>query len=154
MPDQTGTSQSKQEDKLQFSKLAHSADQVLFKCRTVFPFDFFPDVVIVTPSKVDIIYSHFLFTKTVHSVLIENILTMRVTLSPFFASLQFEIRGYEQNPPQVEYLTKDAAVRAQEIIMGLVTAKHEGIDLKNLQSKQVQNQAQRIGSSNEPVTGP
>lgn len=134
-------------------QLAKSSDTVLFRCKSLFPFDFFPDAVVVTQSKVDIIYGHFFFVKSVHTLLIENILTMRLDTGPLFASLQFEVKGYEQNPPEVGYLAKHEAVKAQEIIMGLVAAKHEGIDLKSVQRRKVTESVNQIGATKGDVTG-
>ncbi|MBP9820463.1 hypothetical protein KBC79_07060 [Candidatus Woesebacteria bacterium] len=144
----SGVGQSK---KLQ--QLASSSEKVLYRCQTVFPFTLFPDAIVVTPSKVDIVYHHFFFMKSVHSLLIDNILTLRLSTGPFFASIEFEVKGYEQNPPEVTYLPKHSALKTQEIIVGLIAAKQEGVDLKKIKKKQVQTNVNRIGAAKEDVTG-
>ncbi len=137
----------------QLTELAESADRVLLRCKAVFPFDFFPDSITISQNKVTIVYSDFFFMKSVHTVLIENILTVQASVGPIFASLLFEVNGFQQSPPEVTFLAKSDAVKAQEIIMGLVAAKHEGINLTDLKTKVVKNQINQIGATKEDVTG-
>src|SRR3989344_8695793 len=122
----TTTAQVSNNDKL--NGLITRAHRILIKVNTVFPFDFFPDTIIVDANKIDVIRRPFFFTEEIYTLLIRNINYVSVYHSLFFATLSIEVNGFEQNPPNVNYLWKNDAVRIRNIVLGLLACAKENID--------------------------
>lgn len=136
--------QLQQEQRLDL--VTRGAQEVLFSVQTVFPFKLFPDTVSVTKDKVEIVYSYFFFSKQVFSILLIELSTVEVETNPFFASMRFEVQGYEKNPEIVRFLPKDAALRLQSTIIGLMSAKKQGVQVEQIPREKLRPQAERIGS--------
>ncbi len=129
----------------ELNQLIESSDRILYECTTVFPFDLFPDKVIVDENKIDIVYKYFFWTERVFSIMIHDIRTIRVSTGPLFASLLIEIKGYEINPEQVSYLPKQAAYSIKQIVMGLMAVKNEGIDTTQMSLPDLRRRLEEIG---------
>lgn len=142
---------TKQENQL--NNLVKASKRLLYKCETVFPFTLFPDMILIDQNKIDIIYRNFFFSKSVFTLMIDDVRTVKVSAGPFFASMNFEVVGYEQNPAPVRFLPKASAFKMRRIIMGLTAAKREGIDLDNMSKQQVKQKIQEIGAAQEQLTG-
>lgn len=125
--------------------LAKNTAEALFSCQTVFPFTFFPDRITVDQNKVDIIYSYFLFTKTIVTLMIEDIRTVEVNTGPLFAEMRFEINGYGKNPPPIRYLAKEDAIKMRRMIMGLAVVKRKEVETEGVANSQIKKNVEKIG---------
>ncbi|HEX7018121.1 MAG TPA: hypothetical protein VF209_04410 [Patescibacteria group bacterium] len=125
----------------------NEANTILWRASTVFPFTLFPDEVVVSLSSVDIVYRPFFFSKQVFPILIKDLVTVTVSTNLLFGSLSLEVRFQEQNPPDVNYLWKDDALRLRRIITGLLTAYKEGVDLSKYSPHEILEEVDIIGSS-------
>ena len=132
--------------------LAKTTDDLLLECSSFFPFDFFPNQIKVYTNKVDIIESYFFFSKSAITLLIQDIQTVEVDTDLFFGSLKFEMKGYERNPVLLKFFLKDNAIQLRQIVMGLVTAKREGIAFEKIDTTTLKNQAEKIGDVKEDLT--
>jgi hypothetical protein len=119
----------------------------LLTISTVWPFDFFPDILRVDRNKVDIVYHTFFMQNFIFSILIDNINSVTVTTGPFFATLSIEISGMEKNPDDLHYLKKSDAEVAKRVILGLVAAKRNGIDLTKIDNSTVLKQLEQVGAA-------
>lgn len=115
------------------------------KISSVFPFDLFPDSIIVDQKKVDIIHRGFLAIRRVFTVFIEDIRTVRVSNGLIFASIRFELKGYEQNPDPVRFLKKQEANKLRNLIIGLCTSEIEDIKIRKVPEKKAKKQLTKIG---------
>lgn len=131
--------------------LANTTDELLFECTSFFPFDFFPDQVKVYSNKVDIIESYFFFSKSAITLLIQDIQTVEVDTDLFFGSLKFEMKGYERNPVLLKFILKNKAIHLRQMIMGLVTAKREGIEFDKIDTTIIRKEAKKIGDVREDL---
>ena len=68
--------------------LIKKSQSVLLKISSTFPFDLFPDSLVVDENKVSIIHRDFM-TEHVHSILIEDITDITVNTSIFFRNSSF-----------------------------------------------------------------
>lgn len=134
------------------SEIASRSDNVLMKIKAVFPFDLFPNTVIIDANKVTVIDSIFFASETVTSILLEEITDVVVESNFFLAKLNIT---YSHHPLKPEYyavpaLKKREALRAKEIIQGLLVLRiSEGIDLSKLQPDDIVKELTRIGKSHE-----
>jgi hypothetical protein len=111
------------------------ANFVLYKAKTVFPFDLAPDEVVVDTYKVSIIYNYFPTSSRVHSVMISDITDVFVDSGLFFAKLMIVDRGFVEDVVSVEHLKKLEAEKLRKLIQGLVVSHQQGIDVAKLKEE-------------------
>lgn len=128
-------------------KLRKATDRLIYKCESMFPFTLFTDSVLIDLNKVDIVYRNFFFSESVFTLMFEDVRTVKVSNGPIFATMRFEVTGYEQNPAPVSFLPKSEAGVARQIILGLTVAKREGINLEELENKMIRKKAAEIGAT-------
>lgn len=100
----------------------------IMRIRSVFPFDLFPNTIILQKNKIDIIHRPFFYTKQVFTVFINDIRTVKINSGPFFASLSFELKGMvdEQNPEPIHFLRKKSAQKLRKLALNLcITHSHK-----------------------------
>lgn len=114
--------------------------------KTVFPFDLFPDVLKIYKSKIVIVRNHFFFTKRVFPILMNDIKTVRVLMGPFFATLKFEIKGFETNPRPLGKLKRQDAIEARRIITGLNVMDKNDVDTLEVSNTKVVISAKKLGT--------
>jgi len=132
--------------------LASGSDKVIYEISSVFPFQLFPDRLTIDLNKITIFRNSFL-NKLTFPVFIENILTLNFNRDIFFASLTFEIRGFETNPAVLTHLRRKEAGRAEQYILGLIKAKNEGINLSKIPINILREKLENIGLAKE-ITKP
>lgn len=146
------------------SDLAAYTSQPIYTLSSVFPFDFFPDTITIDLKKIDISYGYFFLSRQNFSILISDLKTVRVNTGPFFATMYFEISGYETNPDAVTHLPKAKALRARSLIMGLLAfqsrqpnsfiLESENVDLRGLPPNELVNQLVKIGEEEASSVSP
>lgn len=138
-------SRNKQHQKLQ--NLVNKSEHILLKISSVFPFDLFPDSLIVDENKVTFCHKEFFKTTEIHPVLIEDITDILVDTGPFFASLKIIDSSNERFPVTliVGFLKNKIAIQAQKIIQGLIAAKKQGIDFGQFDTEELKRQLERLG---------
>lgn len=150
-PDETRRDEAK-EAKKDLDILVSRADKILLQAHGIFPFDFFPDTLTIDANKVNIIIKTFFATETATSVLIKEIMDVRVESSLFFGKL---IIDYGPHPLKVSTvyiptLHKKDALKAKEIIEGmLVVYRGENIDTTRLKPEDTLDEIKQIGKIEE-----
>lgn len=143
---------SEEEQKKQFEKLeglVERSQDVLFKVKTVFPFDLFPDCLCIDENKVSIISKTFMGTEHVRSVLIGDITDVTVQTTPFLSTLEIIDSSNVRNPIYIKVAnlkTRDA-VRARRIIQGLIAAKQSKVDISGLDHKELVSKLEKLGEA-------
>lgn len=113
----------------EISSLKTKIHTVLFKASSVFPFDFFPNTIIIDPIKVTIISRAFFQSEEVTSLHINDIENVIVQTAPIFGKLSIISRFMTQRPVKIAFLWKRQAVRAHDILQGLLTSAKQNIDI-------------------------
>lgn len=129
--------------------LQNKTQRTLFTTQSVWPFEFFPDIIRIDENKVDLIYHTFFFNHYTFPVFIKNINGVTITTGIFFASLSIEITGFEKNPDSIHYLPKEEARKAKRIILGLVAANKDGIDVSKVPASRLLKTVEEIGRSRQ-----
>jgi hypothetical protein len=130
-----------------FKKLIDDASKELFRFKSVFPFDLFPDEVVVDINKVNIIKRISVFGERVHSVFIQDISDVFITNNILFSTLEIVDTGFTENSIQVKNLKKSDAARARRIIQGLVIARKQQIDLSSVYDEELALKLEKLGES-------
>lgn len=119
----------------------------LLKIQAVFPFDFFPDEIIVDSAKVNIVQRDFFMSEDIHSILIDMIKDVALESGPLFATLKIVPDGYPGQPLSVRYLKKDEALRARRIIQGLMVGVKRGVDMSKIEHPHLKRNIEAVGKA-------
>jgi hypothetical protein len=139
--------QDQHESSARLETLFQKASRTLFRAKSVFPFDPFPDEVIIDDNKVDIVYGLFFFTKKVFTIPIHTLNGAVATADLFFGTLTIEISGYNENPQPVRFLRGADAMRARRLINGLIIAYKEGVDIELIETERLRKTIEEIGTA-------
>lgn len=134
-------------DTERLDSLVRGCRRMLLRISAFFPFDLFPDVVIVDECKVSIIFRQFFFSEDVHSVSIDMIRDVNVETGPFFASLKIVPDGYPGQSLIVRYLKKKDANLARSVIQGLMVVKRNKIDLGRIDAPDLVEKLEVLGKT-------
>lgn len=118
-------------------KLVEKTNRRLFKATGIFPFDFFPDDIIVDTENVSLIIRQFPGAEYIRVISIADIEDIMIEATPFFATVKLVVKGAKDNPIAVRYLRKNDARESRRIIAGVKRVLDEGIDIeKALQNEE------------------
>jgi len=135
-----------------FEDLIDQSSTVLLRIRSVFPFDFFPDILTVEQTKVNVVSKIFFWSNEFHSFPISEIQDVIVSTNIFFASIRIVAQGFlggVTHPFTTNFLWKKDAIKARRIIMGLKVCKKESIDLGKIKTNHFIEKLEEIGRINE-----
>lgn len=135
----------------ELEKTVKGSQRILFKAKTLFPFDLFPDELIIDENKIDIVSGIFFFSKDIFSIPIDNISGVDSSYDLFFGQLRIEAWGLNKNPSPIRFLSKHDAEKARSIINGLVMANKNDIDLKSIPLSKTKIQLEEIGTARQSV---
>jgi hypothetical protein len=133
------------QDKEKMLSLAKASNSILFKATTVFPFNFFPDTIIIDKTKITIIERLFFYHQDIRSYAIEDILNVEVGTSIFFSTLTCLTRYDNRKVFALRYLRKKDASFAKKLIQGLIIAKREGVHIEELSKEEIMTHGEVIG---------
>ena len=128
-------------------ELAEASDHVLYEIKNVFPLDLWPDKLRIALNQLEIIYKHDFFSRYIYPIPINKILTVRVHKGLFFAEMEIEVEGHEQNPSHIKYLSKHEADEASQLILGLKIAHSEKINLQQIPKKELIEKVKQVAST-------
>lgn len=123
---------SEQSTMKKLTSLAQQSERILLVIRSVFPFQLFPDEIILDETKLSVHHKLFFFSKQRLSVEYEDVFNVSVEHSMFFATIKIEDRYFVQRPIIVTYLRKQDAILARRVIQGMILAKRAGVDLQSV----------------------
>lgn len=135
------------EEKGKLDNLAKMTENRLFSAKTVWPFDLFRNRVYIEEKQVILVFKEFFFVTQEYHILIEDILVPVVENSILFSTLKIQLGpgGFQQDPPPVKYLPKKDALKAKEIIMGLLVCLKDKIDLEDMEKEELIEKLVEIG---------
>lgn len=126
-------------------KLADTSSEILFRTKTVFPFVFFPDELIIDKVKVNIEEGNFFASGREISIEYEDLLNVSVSYGPIFAHVTFMTKYFLPKPLIFKYLWKKDALKAKQLIQGIVICKQKGIDIAKMNADKIISCASTVG---------
>lgn len=135
----------KDESLLRISSICHGQAEVLFQTKTFFPFDFFPDILTITATKIEIKIYSFFFTYSTITIPLQDIGFVELDKSLFFASLSVINIRRSESPVTLNFLLTKDAVRCRRIINGLLIAQEAGVDVSIVEPKNLLPQIEGLG---------
>ena len=136
---------TEKKDSHTLEELQHASDRTLFKARTVFPFTFFPDTIILDYQKISIIKKKFFLSEKIDSINHADIMHVEVDTGPLFATLKITTKYFSGKPIRIQYLGKKHAIRVRDIMHGLISAKQADISFDEVDKKRLTTRLEQIG---------
>lgn len=130
--------------KVTYEAMISGPNEILHAATTVFPFKFFPTTVVLDRNQVNVSIGVFFFTKQYLSFLVEHIHNVVVRRGVLFSEIEFEVTGYEQNPPKVNYLEHHDAEMLKKYIDAILLARASDIVVSELSKEELTNMAQQL----------
>src|SRR5258708_7258477 len=133
--------------------------RILYKTSGIFPFDLFPDDLVIDEVKISVV-THHLLSRTVNSVLIKDITDILLYTNPFFGSILItggEYQGLEptkknpKGPLKIKFLPPNESRLARRVIMGLVIFSDEKIDSSKMTIDEILQKSQEFGKTKEII---
>lgn len=142
--------QESSEESKKLTQLASETSDVIYEVRSVFPFQLFPDKLIIDTNKITIVRKE-LFFKRIIPISYEDLITVMVNRSIIFASIDFDVKRLDRshNPRGITFLWPAKATIAKKYITGILTAKKAGVDFSKLTTTQIKKRLKEIGSGTE-----
>ncbi|MDQ3008528.1 MAG: hypothetical protein M3Q81_02940 [bacterium] len=109
-----------------------SNNETLIQIKSVFPFDFFPDEVVLDRFKINIIKREFFFTERSVTIPLSGGTNIRVNKGPFMSQIEINDRLSEIESVKVRFLKNDDAVRFREVVEGMVIGINQGINFMSM----------------------
>jgi len=140
------------EAKKEMDIIVSRADKILFQAKGMFPFDFFPNTLTIDANKVNVIIKTFFATETATSVMLKEIMDVRVESTLFFGKLIIDYGPHplKINTVYVPTLRKKDALKAKEIVEGMIVLyRGENIDTSKLKPEDTMDEIKEIGKIEE-----
>lgn len=126
----------------------------LIRARAVFPFDLFPDIVIVDTTKVTIVRKQMFATEAIITIPLKDVADTHVQTALFLASVTIAYMPHSTSPgmlkpeeESVSCLKRSDAIAIKNILKGVLVAAAEEIDLARLTPEEVASVISRFGHS-------
>ena len=131
----------------ELDKLAKGSARIIFSAKTVFPFNFFPDELVVDETKVSLHTSYFFYTKQVRSIEYRDMFNVIINQSLFFANIEIIDRFFSKESIKVDFLWKKDAILARRIIQGMMIATKRNISIDKMPLGELLEKLIRIGQT-------
>jgi len=132
-------------------ELVTETAKTIYEISSAFPFQLFPDKLIIDSNKITIVHKR-LFFKHIFPIILRDLNTVKMSRGLVFAALSFEIRSYARNPAPITHLWPEQAAKAESIIIGLLSVKHEQVEdvrYAKLPRKKIREKVEEIGNTKE-----
>lgn len=143
---QTAESLKRLENKT-VAKLVKKSNRILASVSShAFPFDLFPDTIIIEEGRITIISRHLLSSE-VHSVDINDISNIFINTTIFFSQLVIISNTFEDNKIKIRNLRPREAVFARRIIEGLRIFVNKHIDTSNYSKEELITKLEELSTT-------
>ncbi len=129
----------------ELTSVAANAQDVLVSADTFFPFDLFPDTIIIDRVKVTITRRTFFSVAEVISIQIEDVLNVEADVGPFFGSVKMWTRFFADKPMRISKLLREDALKIKRIMQGYIIARHKNIDCSNIDKENLVPMLDKLG---------
>lgn len=140
-------SQTPQAQSKKISDFADQSEDKLIRMKTKFPFKLRAHYLIIGRNKLSYIQRYGLKNEKITSINIEDILNVDVYLTSIMGALRLRTRFYSKQPLEVTHLSRKDALRAKQIIQGLIVCREKGIEIDKVPKADLLIQLERIGKA-------
>jgi hypothetical protein len=126
-------------------KAAIKSNDILYKASSVFPFNLFPDTITIDREKVSIANRVFFRVAQMHSIRIDDILSIEGNVGPFFGSIKVTSKYFVKSPRLINFLTREDARNVQWILQGYTVARQKEIDCSKIETNELIRMLMELG---------
>jgi hypothetical protein len=123
----------------------HSTEDILYEAETVFPFTLFPDTLKLDREKLTMARRDFFRTAQISSVPLSEIMSIEANVGPFFGSVHFIFRFFNDNEKTFTFLKRQDAINLQRLVHGFIIAHRKGVDISKVPAKELRDTLVQIG---------
>jgi len=123
----------------------HSTEDILYEAETVFPFTLFPDTLKLDREKLTLCRRDFFRTAQISSVPLSEIMSVEANVGPFFGSIHFIFRFFNDNEKTFTFLKRQDAINLQRLVHGFIIAHRKGVDISKVPTKELRDTLVQIG---------
>lgn len=136
------------------ANIANRHDIEILRIKGTFPFDLFPDTLIIDTTKVTIVKSQMFATENIITIPLKDLADVHIQTAVFLASITISYMPQASSPgmlkpeeEQVACLKRSDAIRAKNIMKGIMVAQAEDIDIAKLSPEAVFELVEKVGHS-------
>jgi hypothetical protein len=125
---------------------------ILLKATTVFPFDFFPDTIVIDTAKIHIVNKEFFATERVTTINFKDIVDVWAEKSLFLGNLiilylpkQETMGMLKPLQHRINLLKEKDAMDAKNILKRMLILRREEVDLTQLSPQELKDMLEKIG---------
>ena len=127
---------------------------ILLKAKTVFPFDFFPDTIIIDTMKVSIITKNFFASQQVATISIKDVVDVTLETAFFLSNIVITYLPKVDSPTgmikphehRINLLNNKDAMRIKNLLKGIQLAQREGIDVAKIRPEDLTQFIEKVGT--------
>lgn len=138
--------ENQSEEKPTLDEVLEESNEVLAHYTGVWPFDFFPDEVIIDKKAVTIVRHWFFGVSQKITCNYDDLVNAEVNLGPFFGSMSIYSKYFTDGEERVNWFSRESARQIHAILQGLLMAKKEGVDIKSIPNDELINKLTNIGT--------
>ncbi len=142
----------KAEVKQRFQNISTHQEIELLRVKTVFPFDYFPDTIVIDTAKITICHKQFFATEFITTIPLKDISDVTLQTAFFMATLIVKYIPQANSSVMnqtveinVTSLWRKDAIRILNILKGFMVAKAENIDISKLSSEEIITVIEQFG---------
>ncbi len=150
--------QQKQEIREKLGGIKRHGNTILLEIQTMFPFDFFPDLIVIDPMKLFINHRKFLATEEKIIINIKDLADVIVERTLFLATLYITYLPKTENVGirepiecKTEKLSYTDAMQAQKILKALMMMYREEIEISKMKPEGLKDIINHFGENSQPI---
>lgn len=136
-------------DEEKLAELIKQTTRVLFSATNIFPFDLFPDSIVINVDRISVINRQFFGSEQVYTILVKDLADTAIETIPFFATLVIIDDRYKDKPVKVRFLSRQDAIKARRILQGLILGREQKIDFSKLKDPNLAKKIEALGKIRE-----
>jgi len=143
-----------EENKQRFKTITARQDIEILRAKSVFPFTFFPDTLVIDTTKVTIARKQLFATEYIATAPLKDLSDVTVQTVLFLGTLMIRYMPQSNTPGmnepvniRIPNLKREDAIRAKNILKGALVAKAEEIDIAKLSPDEVIDVLEKFGES-------
>lgn len=122
-------------------------NEYLFRCTSLFPFQLFPDEVILDKLKISIIKRDFFFTKRIITLPLTGTVNVKVYKGPITSMLEMmDMSTLNQQAIRVRHVLNDDAVTFHRLVEGIVIGMRQGVNFMDMERNEMMDSAMKWGA--------
>lgn len=129
-------------------ELLEEAHEIIYSVAATFPFQLFPDKLVIRPNHIDIIHGIFFGTGSTQRIQITDIREVTAHYNPIFGTLEI-FAGPPEYTATIPFLKKSEAMQARRLLAALIECHAKNVDLTRYTRSQLIEYLSQIGTSRD-----